>query len=270
MTKIKIDKNGKVGFVFSTYDGTSFLWPDFFRLLNRFWPGFDTAFDGYISMAEKKEIIASDKLVIQPIGLSNSNSTYSERLLECINRLNCEYVFIILDDYYVKSTVDNTRFAETLDFIRNNTQIDGITYENFRSTSNKAVQLSYLRYLKKRMFLCNLQIGLWRSSSLQKIIRLNENPWKFEYYGSVRACLFNYKILTIKQGEPPIFDYDFGWLLQRGKFDNKTYHQYVEKLGIDPKLGDVIGYHEREPAKKVGLMTKIRHAILSVLSFFRR
>lgn len=271
VTKTKIEKNGKVGFIFSTYDGASFLWDDFFKLMRRFWPDFDTAFDGYISMCEKEEIVATERLTIKPVGLSNSESTYSERLAECINRLNCEYVFIILDDYYLKSEVDVKRLEETIAFLKNNKRMDCITYENFRSkVLEREFELPYLKQLKKVMFICNLQIGLWRASSLQKLLRLYESPWQFEYYGSIRACLQGLKSLTIKKGEPPVFDYDFGWLLQRGKFDKKTFAAYAEKGLVDTELGERIGFYEPKPHKKHGMLFKLKHGMLALLSILKK
>lgn len=268
--KKAVEKNGKIGFIYSTWDGVSFLWPDFFRLIQKFWPGFDEYFDGYISMNETQSITVSDKLTIEPIGLSNEHSTYSERLNACIDKLNCEYVFIMIDDFYLRSPVDVKRLQETVELIRNDRKIDYIEYENFRSYTDdyrtSAKHLPYLRKLKKKMFLCNLQIGIWRASSMKKVMRLNENPWMFEYYGSVRACIYNFNVLTIKKGEPPIFNYDFGWLLTRGKFDKIIYDSFVSTLGIDPEMGPRIGYHDREAPKKVPLLKKLYHGIKAVLS----
>lgn len=269
--KSRIDKNGRVGFIFSTYDGASFLWEDFFNLMNRFWPGFDTFFDGYISMCETKQIVASQKLIIQPIGLSNEQTTYSERLAACINHLNCEFIYIVLDDYFLKSCVDLKRFRETIELIKSNNSISCITYENFRSkVTNDEFDLPYMKRLRKTMFICNLQIGLWRTSALQKILRLYESPWQFEYYGSIRACLYNIVSLTIKKGEPAIFDYDFGWLLQRGRFDKKTYDLYVEKGLINSEIGNQIGFYVSKPPKTHSIIFRIKHGCYAVLSMIRR
>ena len=266
--KREVSKNGKIGFLFSTYDEMDFLWPDFFRLLMKFWPGFDTYFDSYISMCENKSIYVSDRLTIEPGGLSNSEYSYSERLQNCINRLDCEFVFIILDDYFIKSLVDLQRLAETVSLLTRDTTIDYIEYENFRTKVTKEKEeLDFLARLQNRMFLCNLQISLWRARSLSKVLRLKENAWFFEYYGSVRAILYKFRVLTIKKGERPIFDYDFGWLVQRGRFHKPTYSSYVETLSIDPEMFQKIGFYDKEDRpKKKGL--RIVHFFKALASFF--
>lgn len=267
--KKKIEKNGKIGYLMMTYDGASFLWSDHFRLVKKYWPSFGKTFDKYLLMSETKSFSFDDKLVLRSLDCGKT-FTFSQRIALAIQKLKCEYVFVTIDDYFLKGQVDMARLHECFAFLKNN-KADYIEFENFRTTvKKKQYKPNYIKKLKKKMFLVNLQIGIWRSNSLLKIIRLYENPWQLEYYGSIRSCLSNFKGFTLKKGTPPIFDYDFGWLVQRGKFDKETFEYFVENEDVDPLLGETVGFKEREIKHRQPISKKIKHLFLSLLSIFRR
>ena len=261
----------QLGFLFMTYDGADFLWEDHFRLLNKYWPNFLENFDAFATMAETKTLKIKDELSIEPLYCAKSK-TFCERIYLALKKLNTEFVFVTIDDYFLKGAVDDYRFKEVFNFLKTHKDIDYVEFENFRSKVTSAeFDLPYLKQLKKRMFLVNLQIGIWRVSSLLKILKQYENAWQFEYYGSIRAIFNKFTALTLENKTKPIFEYDFGWLVQRGKFDEDTFNYFVTNESVDYELGKKIGFRARtQDNKTTRTVKKIKHLFFALLSFFRK
>lgn len=267
--KKRIKKNNKIGFLMMTYDGASFLWDDHFRLVKKYWSNFDSFFDGYIMMSETKNFKYNHRLTINCLNCSKK-LTFCERLALAIQKLNTEYVFLIMDDFYLKDYVDLQRFKECILFLKENNG-DYIEFENYRNNvTNKEYYLNYIKKLQKKMFLVTLQIGVWNANSLLKIIRLKETAWQFEYYGSIRACLRRFKGYTLKTNTNPIFNYDFGWLVTRGKFDKKIFMYFVENEGVDFGLSSIIGFKEENINTKKTFWVIFKNLLNAFLSIFKR
>lgn len=258
-----------ISFILLTYDGADFLWNDYFRLIKKYWPDFSHEFSNYYMTSNKKNFIFEEDLVIKNISLDNSVSL-SDRIRHALELCNTDFVFISIDDYFLKSVVDVEKFNECLEIIKKDKKIDCIEFENFRSAVKKHAYNDYLNILKKKMFLFNLQNAIWRKESLLKLLRKDENGWKMEYYGSVRAALYNFKILTLKKGTDFVFNYDFGWLVQRGKFDKITFDYFVDNENVDRNLANKVGFRERGQNKKVTFVYKMKHLMLALFSFIKR
>lgn len=268
--KRKITKNGKISFCLCTYDGASDLWEPYFNLTQKYWPEFFSCFNKYISLCETKEI-QFKQFVIKPV-IATENYSFSQRLIKAINELNDEFVFISIDDYWLKSKVDQSRLKQCFEFIKSNPKIDCIEFENFRkAVRNENYSVNYLKRLKRtKGILCPLQNGIWRSSSLLKLLRQNESAWLIEYYGTFRARVLNYNVLTLQNGSAPIFDYDFGWVVQRGKFHKEHFDYFVINEGVSQKIGEKRGYFcASKDTKKKTIWFYFKNAFLCVLSLFR-
>jgi len=258
-----------ISFVLLTYDGASYLWNDYFRLTKKYWPEFENIFDSFYMTTESKSFTFSSSTIIKSIKLYDNS--LANRLIEVLKKVRTDYVFLDIDDFWLKETVNMKKFSHALDLLNADKKIDGIGFENFRKKTKEYNNDAYFKLLMKRMFIFNLQKGIWRKETLLKLLRKNENPWEMEYYGSIRAIYYGTKVLTEIPSHNPTFSYDYGWLVVRGKFDKNIFRYFVDNESVDSNLALEIGFRENNiKAKKASIFKKIKHLFLAIFSIFRK
>lgn len=217
--------------IYSTCDEYKCLWPGFFTLLNKYWPNCDC---DIILNTETQKFEFNNFNISEPLYCSKL-TPWSTRLYNSLQKVKTEYVLLMLDDFYLKSMVDTKAVQESILQMNLNNQIQSFVYA-WQPGPNKNSEFN--RFEKRGRFTpyrVNAQIGIWRVDYLKKIIRLNESPWEFEINGSFRSSIIGGNLYSIKKGEEPIFDYDFGFLIIRGKINEEllTYYSEFEKIEID-------------------------------------
>ncbi len=96
----------------------------------------------------------------------------------------------------------------------------------------------------------------WRKSFLLNLLRDDENPWEFEFYGTYRwrREKDKYKLFTHREEFPPIFDYQFviegkPWsAINKGKW-LKEVPGFLEQHGIKLDYSQR-GFFDEEDIKK--------------------
>lgn len=105
----------------------------------------------------------------------------TERISYILPKINTEFVFVTLDDYFLLQPVDNVRISylldqmekQSLDYIRlfpNPPSKDRIGEELFRIHPEE----------KKSNYYINLYAGIWRKSFIEKTIEHPINAWQYE------------------------------------------------------------------------------------------
>lgn len=188
------------------------------------------------------------------------HTTWSQRMRHVMEQIDTEFVFLLLDDFFIKAPFDHQRFQKVLNYMREDPTVGIVNIAPRNIPEAEAEQLddpsgdiSVHDDMEEQFFIRNqtretIRIGfaptIWRTSFLLSLIRDHENIWLFEEYVGQRASQTPMKIVRYITHAPAVFDYDFyicrGMGITCGKwlpgnepfFLSHGLHVDVQKLGV--------------------------------------
>lgn len=164
------------------------------------------------------------------VSLLSSKLSWSSRVKEYLEKINTDYVLIVLDDFYIEEKVNEDILLQLYEYIENDQLIANITLANINDLRNERINSYLCKRQNDANYLVNMQIGLWRTKILNSLLRENENPWQVELYGSIRARKFsNCKFCCLNSDAFMPFKYGRGWLVVRGFWNLDE----IERLKIE-------------------------------------
>lgn len=197
-------------------------WYPFFELFKTFWKDCNYPI---VLNTESKAYKDSD-LDIKSYCLYSINDCvpYGKRLLEHLDRIDSEYIIMMMDDFFLRAQVDNKKLEYYLDYIAKNPEVAYISFDAVEDDLNIDDDCLQDCLLRPRVgqYKVNLQSGIWRKNKLIKYIKPHENPWEFEDIGSLRSfesfdkfyTLKNLSLSPIKYGKKE----GLTWGIVRGKW----------------------------------------------------
>lgn len=197
-------------FLLSTCDSYEDTWDPFFILLGKYWP--NIPYNVYIN-TETKQYTPSRELPFSVIPCNTSTKdTWSNRLLKVLDIIPEDYIFMVLDDFFIKSPVKEEYFERLLEIMDSDDCIASIQLKAARNiqegkgdvTDNTKMICSEIDHSGWKT---HFVPTIWRKSILKKWLRKHETIWGFELYGSQRARIWNYKERVLSVDSPVIFDY---------------------------------------------------------------
>ncbi len=197
-------------FLLSTCDSYEDTWDPFFRLVSKYW--ISIPMKVYIN-TETKQYVPTVKLPFEVISCNTSSSIqWSNRLLHVLDMIQEEYIFMVLDDFFLRSPVKDEYFDQLLRMMDNDQSIASIQLKAARLiqegkkevVNNSELEISEI---DKNGWKTHFVPTIWRKSILKKWLRKHESIWGFELYGSQRARFWNYKEKVLAVDSPVIFDY---------------------------------------------------------------
>jgi len=261
----------KISLIYCTCDRYESLWADFFKLWKKYWPTFDLQ---VIFNTESKVFNRDGLDIVHPV-FTSSDITWSERLWQSLNMVKTPYVILCLDDFYLKSMVDVKTIEMCVEQLDKSDHIKSFTF-GAQPGNNRPCEFSDLFEERSRFapYRVNAQISLWRVSYLKKIIKRYENPWEFELNGSFRSTLYGGKLYSLKKNVPLVFDYDWGFLIVRGKINREVaeYFENNEGLTFDDSFLtiDMNQYRALGNNKKGRIWRMLKYLFNMIVSLFRK
>lgn len=195
----------KIATIIGSCDDYSFLWKNFDILFNKYC-SFDTK--KYL-VTENIKNFSDDYQIISPGKLP-----WGARLLTCLDQIEEEYVFFVLDDYYFHENIDQMFIDDQINCIKKYSAHkiifhpgDDLWWAKLHPLEN---DLCYFDLTSQ--YLNSVQPAIWRVDYLKKALAPTYNPWQFELDGNSRSALLNPKILLRKLAKPMYFN-----LVRKGK-----------------------------------------------------
>lgn len=230
-------------------DDYEFLWDGFFSCLKDQWKEFDMPI---VLNTESKKYSYLD-LNILTFSLDKERKlSWSNRLLKTLKLIQTEYILFFLDDFWLNSRVDDLRFNKTLEWIKNDKNIASFSFyptlpPNINSDKYDCFELRP----RKCDYKFNCQVAVWRKELLMSYLRKHESPWEFELVGSKRAWRYKEEFYSIKEESKPIFSYQKGGVIHRGKWFGREINDYIKKYKLKIQV-DERGYydHHKKTFKK--------------------
>ena len=227
-------------FLLCSCDSYEDTWDPHFRLLAKYWPGIP--FPVYLN-TEKLQYRPSAPLPFPVKTINSPKARYwSERMLRVLREIPEDYIFLTLDDLFLKSPVKGDLILRMLQKLQADPVIASIQFgasalgrEIPEADPPELAEVSPKGY--KTLFVPTL----WRKSVLIRWLRRHESIWGFELYGSQRARHWKYpeKVFTVRA---PIV-YDFLWVtgcsvIINGRWlDDETVDRFFADNGFEIDFG---------------------------------
>ena len=159
-----------------------------------------------------------------------------QRLRVAIEQIETDYIFLTLDDYFIKDCIDDQRLESVFTFMKEQ-NIDYFRLFSSPKAKNPIKGYKGWNWINlEDNYAVNLYPGIWKKDFFSKMLDSTLSPWQFEVTLSKRAkeegalCAMSYN------QEFPILD-----VVRKGKILHKA-NRYLKKRGLD--IGDrpVISY----------------------------
>lgn len=209
--------------IVSSCDAYQDLWRPFVNTFEKYWP--DCNLKRYF-ITENKDLFCKEFHTIK-CGL---NKNWSDRLLFALKYIDSEYIILFLEDFFLKSKIENSKVNFFIKYI----QINNLNFIRLikRPNGNKE---SYDHPLLTEIenfssFRVSTQVGIWKKKILINLIKKNENIWEFELNGTNRSNSLN-NFFCVKEN---VMTYKHH-VVERGKWFpwSAFYYRYIEKVDID-------------------------------------
>lgn len=205
----------KFAFLMSSCDAYEDLWDPFFEALNTFWNMRGGVFLNVYLNTEHKRYTPRKELSFSVTTLNQrtvKQLSWSRRFMDALERIPEEYVFLILDDFFVCSPIEWRYFDAIIERMERDKmiasfQMCGTRVRNQDPTSYAGLPSFEPVLMGDSGWKTHFVPTIWRKSVLLKWLRPWESIWAFEGCGSARARRWHYpeKVYTIAR--PPIYDY---------------------------------------------------------------
>ncbi len=232
-----MEKVNNITIVVNTCDSYSDVWELFYLSLHEYWP------DRNIEIVFNTENKIDFDFPVDICRIHNSDSIYwGERLLETLNSLDSDYVFMLFDDFILEEKFDVKGFQKYFNILKSNDDISAIYLDDLRVNSNTNIFLDdndkHFELLdKKSDYRLNSAPALWRRSHLSEYTDKKDNPWAWEVFGTYRTQRGNNKFYHCKSPEKIFnFDGEKGGAIYRGKWVRDVVESKVKKYNLDLDL----------------------------------
>jgi len=233
----------------------------FFDLANIYWP--EIAQSSFFCTDEYSEFqngFCHGSIVVE------TTNNYAERIKLGLSKIESDYVVLLLDDYYLTKTIDNVKFEELIDSLREN-DIDYCKLVGLPRCHKrfKPIKQTYL-VTQKTHYGISLQPSIWKKESLLKALELctGTSAWEVEaafsnyQKNSCSKCIsFNKNYLSFKNGvlRGKLFPYT-NKLLKKNNLEELdlpsiSRSQYF-KFSIRQHISSHIPSFVRKTGKKIG------------------
>lgn len=234
----------KFSILINSCDKYSDAWPMFFHLLKANW---NTNFP-YIYLNTESKTYQDEHLRIKMLNSLSDYSTknWGSRLLDCLERIQSEYILMMLEDFYYESQIDVSTIGESIEYLDNHPEIAAIQYihasECFKTTPNAQIASSsvFIKRPKFGKFKIVAGPSMWRKSDLMKLTKRNDSPWDWEYFGSYRTYFYGQHFYCLANKEHTVFEYDIahGGAIHRGKWVGYKMRELEKKYNFTIDYGD--------------------------------
>lgn len=252
----------------SSYDGGEDLWDGFFTCFFAEWQDFNMPI--VLNTESKNYSFQGKEIKTFNLYKPGEKVPWSKRLIEHLKRIDTEFIFFILDDFWLDAPVDVEHFEKCLSWMRENDDVANISFQRTHGPNIRDERFErFEKRPKKAEYKLNCQVALWRRERLIKFLRPHENPWEFEKYGSMRAARYNDSFYTLIDGAKKVFSYDLGGVIYKGRWCKRVCLPLFEKHGIvidDEKRGCHEDWINKNEPRKRNLWRGIKNRINIVRS----
>lgn len=178
-----------------------------------------------------------------------SDCPWSKRMRLALERIEEDYIILLLEDFFLMSDVDNEMLTKCVNWMKADQKVGMISFERNANLdeANEVYQDVFVEKKRGTYYRCTCQAALWRKSTLLACLKDFESPWEFEKYGTIRSNLVDEKFYWQLKDTKPVFDYKWlvkdGYGICAGKWVRGGNEELFEQYGIEVEFTR-LGYYE--------------------------
>lgn len=245
----------KIAIVVISCDKYSDLHKPFFNLFQRFWP--DCPFKTYL--------ISNTKGFDLP-GLTNilvgKDISWSDNLINALNKIEEEFVFLWVDDLFLIEQVDTSKVTDIFAWAVES----GANYVCLKALPRPDKKFNDLVVVgivsPGSLYRASSVLSLWNKKTLLELLKPSESAWKFEIEGSVRSDKYDRFYATRKMAIKVING------VIKGKWQGSAIRK-LNSLGASP---DLLARQKMSLVEEIVFLSKrLRSSLLRIFpNNFRR
>jgi hypothetical protein len=198
----------------SSCDKYSDLWEPFFKLFMKYWP--DCPYP--IVLVSETKTFSYPGLDIQCPRFYEPDepSPWGERNIRTLESIDSQFIFFMLDDFFIFQPVNQPFMDRSLDWMQNDPMIGKFQWRvGARIRAPNKYAPYGVEYLTGTVRVCAFP-AIWRRDLLIRSILPHENPWQWEREGTERSKLWPENLYS--SYSYPI-KYPWGGALWKGKWN---------------------------------------------------
>ena len=258
--------NEDVTFLVSSCDKYEDAWEPFFRLFHIM--GADQATSNPAVLNTESKQYDCDFMQVRTVN-TPQKATWSERILHVLEQIDTEFVFHVLEDFFIQQPFNHAYFSKVMDYMRSHPEAGAMHLTPNGRFPKDAEDM----FLERKFDKLNITVTcvVWRRDFLMKLLRRHENIWQFEWYSTFRAKKFfpDVKIMQYNEKFPIIFDYRVniaeGYGITESKWLPKN-KELFDQYGIHVDF-DRLGWYE--PHEKISDPVTMKNLIPRGLKHIR-
>ena len=207
----KKERTSRCAVLITSCDAYQDIWDPFFTLMDVYWK--DCPYPVYLNT----EYVNYDKQYksfhVKSLNcLSKRTMTWSERMKSVLERIDEEYVFVLVEDFFLRERVQTELIEHLIKMMDGDSNMCQVQFFGTRTNCDNGVQNT----MKQIIDMEKIDRGkakvvfvptLWRKSTFMKWLRPHETIWAFEACASKRAYRWKYKEDVYRIYSPAIFNY---------------------------------------------------------------
>jgi len=219
-------------------DRYSDVWSPFFKLFKKYWPD-----------CPYRVFFVTNNLDPAEPGVTTirtgDDTTWATQLLRALDQIKSPYVIMLLDDYFLRSTVPTDKVRRLVE-TGINMKVHCLRLMPRPAPTRRMPGYPELGILQPGdSYRVSTQAGLWRVETLRALIRPDQSGWEFEAQGTERSAEFKDGFLGVYK---PAIDYVQG--IVQGKW-------YFSGLAVCRKSGIDVDKSRRPVMPKWQLLKRI-------------
>lgn len=211
----------KLTILLSSCDAYEDLWLPFFTLLKKYWNPCDIQI---LLNTESKEF-SFPGLEIECVH-SPGEQRYGKRLLNALKKVKTPYVLSLLDDFFLRSPVDEARIRQIIDWMDDDKNIVYFNCDPNQTYADWDVDKypGFRRLPPGNDYVLSLQGAIWRTDKFKKFWYPNLNPWEWEMITNIKTGRYSgYQFYCLTDSRFSFLDYGHYcmgdiWGVYRGKW----------------------------------------------------
>lgn len=215
-------------------------WYPFFKLFKHYWSDCDMPI--ILNTETKKYEFNGLDINCFQLYKQDEIVPYGQRLIDHLKKIETDYVFILIDDFFIREYVDSNAISSCLDYIKNHSDVAAISFDAVKDDLNvdDGELEKFLLRPRYGEYIVNLQGAIWNKEKLISYVRGHESPWEFEINGTFRSYETQDKFYTLKDLSLSPINYGkkkgLTWGIVRGKWVYDDVKPLFDRHNIDIDL----------------------------------
>ena len=194
-------------------------------------PGFSILYERYFEPNIETLIVSETEDLDIPKYkfITPGKKQWGERIINALSETKTEYVFFVLDDYYLSQLLTNEYIEYLLKFM-DNRKVNKIMLSPVPDFA-KYEYLESINTMHKMSpnspWLTSVQPAIWRKSELLKFLKPEYTPWNFEVKGSELAKNNIENYFVAKLDNPIYFN-----MVRKGKQPSPGWEEFLKEQNL--------------------------------------